>query len=232
MSFKGFRSETLDFLFENRMRDSKSWFEEHRADYERLVLSPMRALVEDLTPTMLSIDPELTVDPAVNKTISRIYRDTRFSRDKLLFRSEMWITFMRKKKFWEGLPGFYCLFGPQNFSIGVGYYEASRDSMDVFREMVLKGDKAFRRFRQVFESQQEFALHAESYKRSKYPDQTEAIRKWLDLKNIDFECRSEDLSRIFRPEFAVELGGAFTRLKPEYDFICALEDRRTARGKA
>lgn len=103
------------------MRDSKSWFEEHRADYERLVLLPMRALVEDLTSTMLGIDPELTVDPAVNKTISRIYRDTRFSRDRLLFRSGMWITFMRKKKFWEGLPGFYFLFSPQDFCIGVGY---------------------------------------------------------------------------------------------------------------
>jgi len=50
-----FSEKTLDFLFENRVMDSKAWFEAHRADYEALVLEPLRALVRELTPAMLEI---------------------------------------------------------------------------------------------------------------------------------------------------------------------------------
>ena len=115
MPFEGFSRKTLDFLVENRIQNSRSWFEEHRQDYNAYVLAPLRELVLALTPTMLKIDPLFTVEPSVNKTIARIYRDTRFSRDKSLYRDEMWITFMRNKRFWQGLPGYYFVFGPDGF---------------------------------------------------------------------------------------------------------------------
>ena len=43
-----FSREALDFLMENKLRDSKEWFREHRKDYDRLVLLPMRQLVLEL----------------------------------------------------------------------------------------------------------------------------------------------------------------------------------------
>ena len=61
----------FSFLVENRLHDSKPWFEAHREEYNRLVLSPLRALVQEMAPIMLTIDPELITQPAVGKTISR-----------------------------------------------------------------------------------------------------------------------------------------------------------------
>ena len=73
-----FSPKTLDFLFENRMHNSKTWFDEHKEEYQSLVFEPLRDLVEYLTPTALFIDPHLTTEARVDKTISRIRRDTRF----------------------------------------------------------------------------------------------------------------------------------------------------------
>lgn len=232
MAFEGFRARTLDFLFENRLNNSKAWFEDHRAEYESAVLNPLRELVAALTPAMLRIDPELTVEPKVNKTISRIYRDVRFSRDKSLFRDEMWISFMRKKKFWEGLPGFYFMLGSYGFRYGVGYYEASADSMECFREMVLRREKHFLDVLSAFEGQNDFKLIGERYKRTKFPDEPEHIRAWLDLKNLDFECASKNFPLLFSPELAPALADGFTRLRPEYDFICAVEERKKRKNLA
>ena len=53
----------FDFLVENRLHDSKAWFEEHRKEYQRLVLEPLRGLVTEMAPVMLELDPQLVVQP-------------------------------------------------------------------------------------------------------------------------------------------------------------------------
>ena len=226
MSFDGFRPQALDFLIENRIQNSRTWFEEHRPVYNEQVLTPMRELVVALTPAMLEIDPQFTVAPQINKTIARIYRDTRFSRDKSLFRDELWITFMRNKRFWEGLPGYYFAFGPDGLFIGVGYYEASAESMSCFREMALRNEKSFRTMRGAYEKLLDFTLTGDRYKRSRYPAQPPELRFWLDLKNINFERKSTDFDLLFSPRLADALTADFRRLQPMYDFICEIEARR------
>lgn len=226
MAFNGFTQKSLDFLFENRMHNSKTWFEEHRKEYEELVLNPLRELVVALTPQMLQIDPQFTVEPKVNKTIARIYRDTRFSKDKSLFRDELWITFMRNKRFWEGLPGYYFLFSPAGFLYGFGYYEASTESMESLRTMVLNRDKAFLSALKAYENQKIFKITGQKYKRTKYPAEPENMREWLDLKNISFDCKSADFNMLFSPSLVNLLADGFETLKPLYDFICTVEQRK------
>ena len=98
--FKGFSPKTLKFLKDLKAKNNKIWFKAHKADYENYVLQPMRDLVTDLGDVMLDIDPSFEITPAVNKTISKIYRDTRFSNDKSPFRSVVWFTFKNQKKDW------------------------------------------------------------------------------------------------------------------------------------
>ena len=232
MAFNGFSRETLDFLVENRIQNSREWFAAHRGQYEQYVLTPLRELVAALTPTMLDIDPQFTVDPRVNKTIARIYRDTRYSRDKLIYRDVMWITFMRKKKFWAGLPGYYFVFGPDGLDWGVGYYETPRDLLEIYRDFIVRRDRRFLKALKTFENENRFNLCSERYKRSKYPDESESIRVWLDVKNIDFSTGSKDFSLLYSPRLAQVLSNDFKALQPMYDFICAAESVRTAEKAA
>jgi uncharacterized protein (TIGR02453 family) len=128
--FKGFSPKTLKFLRAIKANNNKAWFEAHRNDYEEYVLGPLRDLVTDLGDFMLDIDPRFEVEPAVNKTISRIYRDTRFSKDKSPFRSTVWITFKNRNKDWTtNVCGYFFELSMDSYRYGMGFYDAAPSIM-------------------------------------------------------------------------------------------------------
>lgn len=220
-----FSEKSIKFLFENRVVDSKSWFAEHREDYDSLVIQPMRELVMALEPVMLSIDPLLICDPKVGRSISRIYRDTRFSRDKSTFRDVMWCIFIRDKKLYEGLPGFWFEFSPKGFRYGCGYYQASGESMEALRSIITNDEPSFRAAQRAFKKQSVFCLEDTKYKRSRYPDQPEDKREWLDQKSLCFIADSQDFDLLFSDSLADTLAQDFKLLKPMYDFMMSAEAR-------
>lgn len=220
-----FSEKTLKFLFENRVVDSKTWFTEHRAEYDSLVIKPLKELVMALKPTMLEIDPLLICDPKVGRSISRIYRDTRFSNDKSIFRDVMWCVFIRDKKLYDGLPGFWFEFSPRGFRYGCGYYQASGASMDAIRTLILDDDKTFKAARRAFNKQSVFRIEDTKYKRSRYPDQPEEKREWLDQRSLCFIADSDDFDLLFSDALADKLAQDFRLLIPMYDFMMAAEAR-------
>jgi len=102
--FNGFLPQAPGFLERLAANNNKAWFDEHRDQYEELLLEPLKLLVGDLAETVRAIDPALITIPAVDKTISRIYRDTRFSRNKSPCRTCLWITFKRRSPDWKQAP--------------------------------------------------------------------------------------------------------------------------------
>lgn len=232
MAFEGFCAQAMDFLIENRLQNSKEWFEEHRERYEAWVLRPMRALVEELAPTMLDIDPEFTVEPKVGRTISRIFRDVRRVKDGFLFRDEMWITFMRRKRCWEGQPGFYFGFGPDGLAYGYGYYQATPAAMEAMRGMILRKEPLFVQAMDAFSRQTCFCMNGERYKRSRFPDQPPDLRDWLDRKTLSFDCRSTDMDTFCSPRLVPLLADGFRQLAPLHAFFSTVEERRPHRQPA
>jgi uncharacterized protein (TIGR02453 family) len=132
--------EALDFLFENRLKDSKEWYREHKEIHKKLVVEPFREFILKVEPYINEIDPKIICNP---KRISRIYRDTRFSKDKTTFRDNQWYCFMNGKELYEGLHSFFFDFSPRGFIYGCGYYKAGKGSIDALRSLVLKKDKAY-----------------------------------------------------------------------------------------
>ena len=51
-----FSEKTLDFLFENRLQDSKDWFDAHKPIYQQYVLEPLQELVVGLSEAALDLD--------------------------------------------------------------------------------------------------------------------------------------------------------------------------------
>lgn len=219
-------AKTLDFLFENKLNNSKEWYHAHKGDYNELVLSPLAELVVQLEPTMRELDPELIIEPKVTRSISRIYRDTRFSKDKSLYRDNMWLIFIRDKKLYEGPPGFFFDISPRGFSYGMGFYQASSETMRCYRGMIANREPSFQKALAAYEAQKVFALGGDLYKRSKAPDEPENIRSWIDRKSVDFVCDSTDFSLLFSDSLHEVLAQQFRLLKPMYEFLLAAEARR------
>lgn len=221
MSFEGFSPDALRFLFENKINDSKTWFEEHRSQYKEYVYNPFVELVLELAPAMIEIDSKLITTPS--KLISRVRRDTRFTKDKSMYRDNAWLVFLRDKSQMSTSPCFWFEINQRGSSYGAGYYGATTESMSRMREMIINGHPAFLKALKCYESQNEFSIGGDMYKRSKFPGQPENLRQWLDRRNIFFECVQKDFELAFSRELPDILKKGFNALKPIYDFLCAVE---------
>jgi uncharacterized protein (TIGR02453 family) len=75
-----FNPAALQFFRGLAAHNDKVWFEAHRSDYEQQVRDPMRELIEDMLMRFRGFAPEIGGDP--KRSMFRINRDTRFSKDK------------------------------------------------------------------------------------------------------------------------------------------------------
>ena len=221
-----FSEVSIEFLVENRLQDSREWYKDHKDRYNKVLLEPFVELVDRLAPDMLEIDPQLITEARVDRTLSRIYRDTRFSKDKMLYRDNMWLVFMREKKLYEGLPAFYFDMNPQGFSYGMGYYQASTASMEAIRRLILADAPAFLAADKAFRSQDVFTMEGDSYKKSRHPGASDDQRVWLDKKSISFNHHSNDHDLLFSDKLAGTLLEGFRLLVPMYEFLCLAEVQR------
>ncbi len=219
--------ETLDFLVENRIRNDRPWYNEHKPEFTAKVLEPLQELVKAMTPGMRAIDPLFELAPKVDKTISRVYRDTRFTHDKSLFRDVMWIVFQRAKHVNpNGMPGYWFELGPRGMSWGCGYYQAQPAFLEAMRARILAKDPLFVEARAMVEAQDTFVLEGERFRRSKHPEQPESMRFWLDRKSVCLTAASRDFDLLFSEGLAERLVADFTMLRPMYAFWCSVEEKR------
>ncbi len=214
-----FSQKTLDFLVLNHIKDSRTWFEEHRGEYQDVVLQPLQELVRALTPQMLQIDDEFVTEPRVDKTICRIRRDTRYSHDKTIYRDHMWIIFKRGKMHGTELPGYYCEISPDGFHYGCGFYWTSTAYMQTMRELILGDDPFFTKAQAAFAGQDIFQIEGDCFKRPHYRDQPEEKRQWLERRGICLTADNPDLSLLFSDRLAEVLAEGFEKLAPVYYFL-------------
>jgi uncharacterized protein (TIGR02453 family) len=79
-TFQGFRPEAIQFMADLAVNNDRAWFQPRKADFERLLKEPMEALVVAVGERFAARGIPLLADP--KRSPFRIYRDTRFSRDK------------------------------------------------------------------------------------------------------------------------------------------------------
>ena len=220
-SFTGFSPQAPNFLQELHRRNSKEWFEEHRPRFDALILTPFRALVQDLAGEVLKLDPQVETAPMVGRAISRVFRDTRFSKDKSYFRPAMWLVFKRSVKDFRDIPCFYFELTNEVYRYGVGFYEASSATMNALRRAIDEDPKPFQKISRDLVRQPEFALRGEEYKRPKRPELLPELAVWYNKKNIYVakECSLE--GDVFSRELIERLTKAFQFLNPVYQVLLA-----------
>jgi uncharacterized protein (TIGR02453 family) len=230
MQFEGFTKESLDFLTQVKVNNSKEWFQEHKSDYETLLVEPFRRLVSELSGDILKIDPLFDTTPAINRTISRIYRDTRFSKDKSLYRDSMWFTFKRPKDTWREAPAFFFEIYPDGYRYGMGYYSSTKESMDIFREMIDNKPQIFDSIVQNFKNQSTFVIEGDRYKKILNPSKTEEINEWYNRKNLYLVHNDNKVDKLFNSDLVCELKSGFGLLQEIYKYLCSVEEKRILRS--
>jgi len=136
--FRGFRPEALAYLRALKKNNRREWFEAHRDGFVREISDPTKALIEELDVRFAQLAPEFVGDP--KRSMFRIYRDVRFSKDKSPYKSHaaLWIYHRAPGrgvgKEIDGGAGFYVHLEPNASLVAAGLWMPPRPSLAKVRE--------------------------------------------------------------------------------------------------
>ncbi len=217
--FNGFPKEAFTFLENLKINNKKEWFEQHKGEYQALLLEPLKILVSELGDFMLTIDPDFEIVPAINRTISRIYRDTRFSKDKSPYKTTLWITFKIPNKNWREAPAYFFEISSKSYRYGMGYFHASPSKMRLFREKIDGNQDKFTQVISFYSKQSKFQIQGDLYKKTIDPTKPEKIQDWYQRKNLYLSCQSHIDEIIFSHQLVDELETGFKTISPLYYYM-------------
>jgi len=134
VEFKGFSDKTIPFLESIRKNNSKDWFELHRREYELYILEPSRSFVKEFGEHLMALEPSINFSPKINKSLFRIYRDTRrMGANKVPLKHRIGLIF------WQGngrrmqSSSFYLHFSPDELFVATGVRWFEKPMLDAYR---------------------------------------------------------------------------------------------------
>lgn len=212
-----FHQDMLDFMMQLRLNNNKAFMEAHRAEYISKMRDPYYKLIEQLAPVMLKIDPQMETRP--QKVLSRIFRDTRFSKDKSPYRDHHWIAFRRAGEARDQSLMFWFEIRIESVSWGLGYWGENRQAMDILRRRMLAYPG------QLLEllpdvQKNKFVLDGEIYKRMAIPDKLPAVLKpWYPLKELYLMKSGINPAWVFQADLGKRLSDDYLLLAPMYHYL-------------
>lgn len=140
-SFNGFSPKALTFFRQLARNNDRDWFNAHRETYETHVKAPMLALLEWMNGKFARFAPEHVTEP--KKAMYRIYRDTRFAKDKTPFKLHIGAMFGHQRLPKNYCAGFYFHVSHTECFVGCGLYMPEPDQLTAVREAILAQHKPF-----------------------------------------------------------------------------------------
>jgi uncharacterized protein (TIGR02453 family) len=138
--------ELFGFLKELRSHNDRAWFEANKPRYVRLVRDPVLAFVEAVTPGLIAISHHIVADPRPSGgSLLRIYRDTRFSRDKTPFKTNVGLRFPHGAGKDIHGPGYYLHLEGGEVFMGAGMWHPEPDALHAVREAIVKDPRGWKR---------------------------------------------------------------------------------------
>jgi len=215
MAFQGFSQEALSFLSDIRFNNNQTFYENNRERYEEHVKKPLRALCDEMTPVVQLIDPKLDTRPG--RTMSRIRRDTRFTKDKSPFRDHVWLGWRYPAERRSEGFGMYWGFGPDWLSWGCGCYGTDKPLMDALRLTIRENPDEVREAFAHPRIRDGFAIYGESYKKLAVPDDVPEDLRFLYIKKgfgIEHEGTKAEWAALHTHEMADILARDLAAMAP------------------
>jgi uncharacterized protein (TIGR02453 family) len=140
-----FTQSTFAFLDELSANNNRSWFEENKSRYESLVREPALDFIEAMEPALKSFAPGFRAEPRkVGGSLMRVFRDTRFSRDKTPYKTNIGIQFRHALGKDIHAPGFYVHIATDECFFAAGCWHPEPDALGKMRDLIVqKPDKWF-----------------------------------------------------------------------------------------
>ena len=222
--FTGFREETIQFFLDLRFHNDSAFFHAEHDRYVRDVQTPFYEFIGDMVPILREIDPGM--EPRPNRLLSRIHRDTRFSRDKSPYRDHLWIWFHRAGEPRQDSLGYWFELGPGGVDWGMGVWDFSRERQELFRRRIAADPGRVGGIITgcALESHQLFPWN-ETYKRLAMPENVpESLALWYKAKSIGISRQGAHLGWVYDRSLLGKVAADYQTMAPIYRLIRGVWD--------
>ena len=110
-----FTPKTFRFLKDLADNNDREWFAENKARYEDVVKEPALRFIHDFAAALRKVSPHFHAGP---RSLFRIHRDTRFSKDKSPYKTAVGVHFRHERAKDAHAPGFYFHVAPGEVFLG------------------------------------------------------------------------------------------------------------------
>lgn len=142
-AFPGFPAEGISFFAGLARNNRREWFQPRKEIFEEQLKRPMLELVASLNRDIAKFAPDYVTEP--QKAVYRIYRDTRFSKDKKPYKTHLAASFDRQPSLGHGEAGYYLAISHKEVAIGGGIYMPDPKALLAIRNHVSEKHQELRR---------------------------------------------------------------------------------------
>jgi uncharacterized protein (TIGR02453 family) len=136
-----FSPELFAFLRELKRHNDREWFNANKQRYEQDLKEPALAFVEDFGYRLPQVAPHLTAD---KRSLFRIYRDTRFAKDKTPYKTHVGIYFRHARAAEADTAGLYLNLEPRHVFLGAGIWHPGSAALKRIRDALVARPDAWR----------------------------------------------------------------------------------------
>ena len=184
--FEGFGTATMGFLADLEANNNREWFRANKHRYEACVQEPALAFISLVGDRLPSLSPHLAaVAKRSGGSLMRVYRDTRFSKDKTPYKTNIGIQFRHEQGKDVHAPGLYFHLDSNECFLAVGMWHPEKTALAAIRDAIVANPARWQRVRDGKAFRNTFALGGASLKRPPrgYPRDHPHLQ---DLKRKDF----------------------------------------------
>ena len=217
-----FQSETIAFLDELSANNNRDWFNENKRRYEEQVLDVALRFIQSMQDPLAEIAPHFVAMPTrVGGSLMRVYRDTRFSRNKTPYKTNIGIQFRHERAKDVHSPGYYLHIEPRQVFLGAGMWRPDSEPLRAIRERIVARPAEWRRILEDPLFKRHYGLQGDALQRP--PRGFDKDHEFIDdIKRKSFiAVRDLDPDACLKPQFQRTVENTFRAAEPFMRFLCA-----------
>ncbi len=216
-----FCPSTLRFIEELAANNNRDWFGENKSRYEEEVLDVALRFIQSMQEPLAEIAPHFVAMPTrVGGSLMRVYRDTRFSKNKTPYKTNIGIQFRHEQAKDVHSPGYYIHIEPRQVFLGAGMWRPEAESLRGIRERIAARPAEWQRALRDQQFQRNFELGGDSLTRPPrgFSKDQDCID---DIKRKSFiAVRDLDPATCLKPQFQRTVENSFRMAEPFMRFLC------------
>jgi uncharacterized protein (TIGR02453 family) len=222
-----FDRATLKFLRELAAHNDREWFAAHKRRYDEHVVAPALAFIEAFAAPLREISRHFAAIPKrTGGSLMRVYRDTRFARDKTPYKTNIGIQFRHERGRDVHAPGFYVHVEPGGCFLGAGIWRPEPNALKAIRLEIVEHPELWQRCCEQREFRRHFELGGEQLARLPRGFAADAPHA-DDLRRRDFIAACDVADReVVAADFAHRVAERFAAAAPLMKFLCDALDLR------